>query len=341
MNVVAATAAIVVVLGAMRLASAVLVPLLIAMCVTIAFQPVAAFVQRRGWRPVVTSLVTLLVFAALLAGAGLLGVTIVGELIASAPEHRAHLVELRARTIAYLDRHDLEAAAHSLGDLDLETWAGSLLASSVSLLFGLLSTLGLILLLTVFIQLEAPRFGARLRRALGSQPAIDASRAMRALADLQHYLLVKIVSGAVKATLIGVSTFAVGLDYPLLWAGLAFVLNFLPVLGPLAAAAPPVALAGLTLGSPAAIATAIMLLLINVVIGGVAEPRVLGRVCGLSPLAVVLSLVLWAFVLGPVGAMLAVPLTMVLKLVVEQHPHLTWVSRLLEYRPVARELLLP
>jgi AI-2 transport protein TqsA len=340
-NAVAATAAIVVVLGAMRLASGVLVPLLIAVCVTIAFQPVAGFVQRRGWRPIVTSMVTLLVFAALLAGAGLLGVTIVGELISSAPEHRAHLVELRARAIDYLDRHDLENLAQSLGGLDLEAWAGDMLASSVSLLFGLLSTLGLILLLTVFIQLEAPGFAPRLRRALGSQPAIDASRAMQALADVQHYLLVKIVSGAVKAALIGLTTFAFGLDYPLLWAGLAFVLNFLPVLGPLAAALPPVSLAALTVGPGAAIATAVVFLLINLAIGGIAEPRVLGRVCGLSPLAVVLSLALWAFVLGPVGAMLAVPLTMMLKLVVEQHPHLSWAARLLEYRPVARELLLP
>lgn len=341
MNAVAATAAIVIVLGAMRLASGVVVPLLVAVCVTIAFQPVAAFVQRRGWRPIVTSMVTLFVFAVLLGAAGLLGVTIIGELVASAPEHRAHLVELRAAALAYLDRHDLDAAARSLADLDLETWASGRLASSVPLLLGLVQTLGLVLLITVFIQLEAPSFGARLRRALGSQPAIDAGRAMQALADVQRYLIVKIASGAVKASLIGVTTFAIGLDYPLLWAGLAFVLNFLPVLGPLAAAAPPVALAALTMGPAGAIATATLFLVIHLVIGAIAEPRVLGRVCGLSPLAIVLSLALWAFVLGPVGAMLAVPLTMVLKLVVEQHPHLSWAARLLAYRPVARELLTP
>jgi predicted PurR-regulated permease PerM len=323
----------------MRLASGVLVPLLIAVCVTIAFQPVAAFVQRRGWRPIVTSLVTLVVFALLLAAAGLLGITIVGELIASAPEHRAHLVELRASALDYLDRHDFEAAESALRDHDLESYAGGMLASSVGLLFGLLQTLGLVLLLTVFIQLEAPGFAPRLRRALGAQQTIDAGRVMRALADVQHYLLVKIVSGAVKAALIGLTTLAIGLDYPLLWAGLAFGLNFLPVLGPLAAAAPLVALAALTFGPGPAIATAVLLLLINVVIGGIAEPRVLGRVCGLSPLAVVLSLALWAFVLGPVGAMLAVPLTMTLKLVVEQHPHLSWAARILEHRRVARELL--
>jgi predicted PurR-regulated permease PerM len=324
----------------MRLAAGVLVPLLVAMCVAIAFQPVAAFVQRRGWRPVVTSLVTIFVFAILVGLAAFFSITVVGDLIAAAPEHRAHLDELRERAVDWCGDHHLYAAARSLERLDLERWAGDMLASSMSLLFGLISTLGLILLLTVFIQLEAPGFGARLRRALGAQRSIDGTRAMRALADVQHYLLVKIVSGAIKAALIGMTTYAMGLDHSLLWAGLAFVLNFLPVLGPLASALPPVALAALTLGTGAAVVTATAILVIQIAIGGIAEPRVLGRVVGLSPLVVVLSVALWAFVLGPVGALLAVPLTMVLKLVLEQHRDLAWAARLLEYR-VARELLQP
>lgn len=333
MNAVAAAAAIVIVLGAAHLAKGVLVPLLVAACVTIAFQPVARFVARRGWRPVVTSLVTLAVVAAVLTAVGLLAVTIVGDLVASAPEHREHLDNLRTQAAAWLSAHDLHGAARSVAGLDLESSLGGVLASSVQILFGVAQTLGLVLLLTVFIQLEAPGFGARLRRALGAADrAADAERTLGALTDIQRYLLVKIVSGATKAALIGLATFVIGLEYPALWAGLAFVLNFLPVLGPAAAVAAPTALAALTLGPGGAVAVAVTCLVINVAIGTVAEPRVLGRVVGLSPLVVVLAVALWAFVLGPVGALLAVPLTMVLKLILEQHPDLDWAARLLEHR---------
>lgn len=333
MNAVAAAAAIVIVLGAAHLAKGVLVPLLVAACVTIAFQPVARFVARRGWRPIITSLVTLAVIAMVLTAVGLLAVTIVGDLVASAPEHREHLDTLRWQAAAWLTEHDLHGAAQSVSSLDLEAWAGAVLASSVPILLGVAQTLGLVLLLTVFIQLEAPGFGKRLRRALGAaNRAADAERTLGALTDIQRYLLVKIVSGATKAALIGIATFAIGLEYPVLWAGLAFVLNFLPVLGPAAAVAAPTALAALTLGPGGAIAVAVTCLVINVAIGAVAEPRVLGRVVGLSPLVVVLAVALWAFVLGPVGALLAVPLTMALKLILEQHPDLDWAARLLEHR---------
>lgn len=333
MNAVAAAAAIVIVLGAAHLAKGVLVPLLVAVCVTIAFQPVARFVARRRWRPIITSLVTLGVIALVLAAVGLLAVTIVGDLVASAPAHRAHLDTLRSEAAAWLSAHDLHGAARSVSALDLEAWAGGVLASSVQILLGVAKTLGLVLLLTVFIQLEAPGFGARLRRALGAADrAGDAERTLGALTDIQRYLLVKIVSGATKAALIGLATFAFGLEYPALWAGLAFVLNFLPVLGPAAAVAAPTALAALTLGPGGAIGVGVTCLVINVAIGAVAEPRVLGRVVGLSPLVVVLAVALWAFVLGPVGALLAVPLTMVLKLILQQHPDLDWAARLLEHR---------
>lgn len=333
MNAVAAAAAIVIVLGAAHLAAGVLVPLLVAACVAIAFQPVARFVAARGWRPVVTSLVTLGVVALILGGVALVAVTIVGDLVASAPEHRAHLDTLRWQAVGWLSSHDLPGAARSVASLDLERWVGGVLANSMSLLFSVIQTLALVLLLTVFIQLEAPRFGARLRRALGAaNRGADAERTLGALTDIQRYLLVKIASGATKAALIGLATFAFGLDYPALWAGLVFILNFLPVIGPAAAVAAPTALAALTFGPGGAAAVGATCLFINVMVGAVAEPRVLGRVVGLSPLVVVLAVALWAFVLGPVGALLAVPLTMVLKLALEQHGDLAWAARLLEHR---------
>lgn len=335
MNTVAALAAIVVVLGAIHLAAGVVVPLLVAVCLTIAFEPVARAVAARGWRPAITSVVTVAVIGAVLAIAALAAVGVVGDLLAQAPQHADAAERLRAGAVEWLNAHDLTRAAVRVEQMEGEAWLASVAAGSIELVAGLLSAIALVVLLTVFIQLEAPGFPARLRRALGAADrAAQAERTLAALTDIQRYLVVKIASGIAKALLVGLATWVLDIGYPLLWAGLAFVLNFLPVLGPLAAGVPPVLLALLARGPAGAVATGVALLVINVAVGAVLEPRVLGRVVGLSPLVVVLAVALWALVLGPVGAVLAVPLTMVCKLALEQHPDLSWFARLLEHREV-------
>ncbi len=333
MNAVAATAAIVVVLAALHLAAGVVVPLLVAACIAIAFQPVSRRVSAHGWPVGVTSLVTIVVVTVVLALLGLLAATVLGQAIAAVPQYRVELEQTRHEAVRWLSERSLAGPAGQLARLDVEAWAGRALAGSVELMGGLLATLLMVLLLTVFIQLEAPTFSTRLRRAFGfSTRSAEAERTINALTDMQRYLFIKMLTSAAKAAAVGVMTFALGLDSPTLWASLTFILNFVPVLGPLAAAVPPVAAAALTMGAGAAVVTGVGFLVINVVLGGVIEPRVLGRVVGLSPLVVLLALTLWGFVLGPVGALLAVPLTMVLKLVLEQHPDLDWAARLLEHR---------
>ena len=335
MNTLAAIAAIVVVLGALHVAASVVVPFLVAGCVVIAFQPVARRVSSRGWPAAVTSLVTVGAVVVVLGLLAVLAIAVLGQVIDSVPHYRAELEEARHKTLIWLNERKLEGPAMQLAKVDVEAWAARAITGSLSLMGGVLATLLIVLLLTVFIQLEAPSFPIRLRRAFGvSDRAAEAERTLGALGDIQRYLLIKIATSTAKATAVGLFTWALGLDYPALWAGLIFLLNFVPVLGSLAAAVPPVAAAALTLGTPAAVLTGVGLLLINVALGGVIEPRVLGRAVGLSPLVVVLALALWGFVLGPVGALLAVPLTMVLKLVLEHHPDLDWAARLLQHRDV-------
>lgn len=334
MNAVASLAAVIILLAALKVAAPVVVPLLLAVCVAVAFQPVTSRLARRGMSPYLAAAVTALAIVAVLALVSGLLVVSLSELTASLPHHEVQLRTARLELTRWLD-------ARSLGDLgdvirraDLGEVSRSVIGTSVLMAGEALATTGMVLLFTLFIQLEASTFAGKLRRILHDESSYQTTA--DALGEIQKYLMVKIAVSAGKGALVGLWALAAGVSYPILWGVLAFTLNFVPVLGSIVAVAPIVALALLEHGPAHAAVVAGGAAAIHVVIGYLIEPRVMGRALDLSPLVVMLGLVLWGFVLGPVGALLAVPLTMVVKIVLEHTEGLAWLGRVIEYRrPVA------
>ena len=125
------------------------------------------------------------------------------------------------------------------------------------------------------------------------------------------------------------ATWVIGVDYPVLWGLLAFLLNYIPTLGSIIAAIPPVLLAMVQFGWTWALVVAMVYLAINICIGSLLEPRLMGRRMGLSTLVVFLSMVFWGWVWGPIGMILSVPLTMLLKILLMHSDDLRWVGVLL------------
>ena len=123
--------------------------------------------------------------------------------------------------------------------------------------------------------------------------------------------------------------YLLGVDFPILWGLLAFLLNFVPNIGSVIAAIPPVLLAYVQLDGWSATIIIFGFLIINIVIGSFIEPRYLGKGLGLSPLVVFISLVFWGWVLGPIGMLLSVPLTITAKLALEANPNTNWIAILL------------
>ena len=143
-----------------------------------------------------------------------------------------------------------------------------------------------------------------------------------ALRDVQRYMLVKVSLSAANGVFLGLWCWIWGVDSPLMWGVLAFALNFIPVIGSVLAAIPPIAIGLLTHGVGNAIGVAVGYVLVNLVVDNIIEPRVMGKTSNLSPLVVLLAMLIWGFVLGPVGAILAVPLTMALRVMLERDPDL-------------------
>ena len=153
------------------------------------------------------------------------------------------------------------------------------------------------------------------------------------LSDIVHstkqYTSIKALMSLITGTMIWTGTALVGLDFAILWGFLAFLLNFIPTVGSIIAAVPAVLLALVQLGSMLALVVALIFLAVNTLIGNIVEPKYMGEKVGLSTLVVFLSMVFWGWLLGPVGMLLSVPLTMVVKLAAMSSDETRWISILL------------
>jgi len=195
-------------------------------------------------------------------------------------------------------------------------------------LSSLLSDLVLILLTVTFILLEVSSFPVKLRTVLGD-PLQKFPQFIKFANEMKRYMVIKTFMSLGSGILIAVWLYILGVDYPLLWGFLAFLLNYIPNIGSIIAAIPAVILAIVQLGFGSALLVALGYIVVNFVEGNVIEPRLMGRKLGLSTLVVFLSLIFWGALLGLVGAILSIPLTMTLKFAFESNESTKWISVLL------------
>jgi len=196
------------------------------------------------------------------------------------------------------------------------------LVGNVFASFGnIMSNFFILLLIVIFMLLEISIFEQKIH--LINKNSIG--RVNKIVQSLNAYFGTKALTSLVTGILVTISLAIIGVDFPLLWGFLAFLLNFIPNIGSIIAAIPAILLALVQLGFPSAIAVAIVFLIVNVLIGNVIEPRLMGKNLGLSPLIVFVSLIFWGYVLGTVGMLLATPLTMTIKIIfdnMEETKHL-------------------
>ena len=191
-----------------------------------------------------------------------------------------------------------------------------------------LSNMVLILLTVVFILLEASSFPVKLRAVLG-HPEQVFPQVTRFVVDIERYMVIKTLISLATGLLVGIWLTILGVDFPILWGFLAFLLNYVPSVGSTIAAIPAVLLALIQLGIGSAGMAIAGYLVINFILDGVVSTRLMGQRLGLSTLVVFLSLVFWGSLLGPVGMVLCIPFTMTLKFACENNKGTQWIAVLL------------
>jgi predicted PurR-regulated permease PerM len=318
-------ASIVVVIAGLRAGVTVLIPLILsAFLATVLYPTVAWMVARRVPSGAAVLLTTLIVLAAF-SGPGLIVQRAAQTFAVSAPEYRA---DIERGVMPWLERLGISEA-------DGPTWVSMIDPGAAfdlvrTLSSGAASLLGntfIVLLTTAFILLETNNLRRRVPLALRLNPE-QVAGAEQALVAVHHYLLIKALVSLATGLAVWLWLLLIGVEFPILWALLAFVLNFIPNFGSLLAAVPPALLALVRSGPTDMLAVLAGFVVVNLVLGSILEPRIMGRRLGLSPLAVLFSLIFWGWVWGSVGLLLAVPLTMVVKIVLE-HSDVPWLALLL------------
>lgn len=320
-------AAGVVVLAALREAAAIVIPILLALFIAFVSSPMVFRLTR--WKlPYSVSVGVVLV--------GELGVlvtlgTIVGQSGARFREHlpgyRERLIELYGETSHWLVEHRVPVASERMSEvLDPDAVMG-VIGGTVARMGSLLTSTLLVVFVLAFTLLDA----SRLWRKIESRFAQTAGEHVlgRISSEVNRYLGVKTVTSGATGIAVGMWVGVMGVDFPVLWGLLGFLLNYVPTIGSLLAAIPPVLIALLMLGPWPAVAVAVGYLVVNLLIGNIIEPRVMGGALGLSPVVVFLSMVVWGWVLGPVGALLSVPLTMIFKIVLQHTDEWAWLADLM------------
>jgi AI-2 transport protein TqsA len=328
-----AASLVVVVLG-LRLASPLLVPLAIALFVAIASLPALRALRRVGIPNALAILLIVLADTVILGFIGWVVVHSAAEVRAALPSYLGRLDALEAAALQVLRGWSVDIDSVPYAELIQPERVVDVVSSMLRGLTGIVSASVLMLLYLVFILSEASSFPAKLHAAIG--PRAEAlTRYTPIVEEVQQYLAVKTAISLLTGVLVGASAAMIGVDFALFWGLLAFLLNYIPNIGSIIAAVPAVALALLQLGPAPAAMLAAAYLAINVLIGNLLDPAVMGRRLGLSTLVVILSLAFWGWLWGIAGMLLAVPLTTAAKIALEGSGELRWIAVLLGPSPAA------
>lgn len=331
------SAALGITLLVMRYAAVVIVPVLLALVVTMAVSPVLAWLIRHRVPPVLAWLITVVlttaavVFVFVLVGVGV--ARLVGVLQSAVPDLRARLND----AVAQLDHAGIKVSG-LIG-------ADGLLTPQriVHVAVGLLQTarrvlggVALTLLIVYFMLAEA--ITLQLKFSMTPPAASPTLQRLELFTrDMRSFVQATTLIGLINGVAIGVFLWLLGIDFPVMWAVFAFFMTFIPTLGFFLAVLPPVFIALITVSWKEALLVFVGYLVIYIFTGMMRSGRFVGRRLNLSPLAILLSIVLWGWVLGLMGGLLAVPMTLLVRrLFVEAYDESRWMTDLLG-RPARAE----
>lgn len=341
-------AATFIVIGGLKASASFFVPILLAFFIATVSFPITNWLREHRVPRWLAVLLTVLVDFAFLAGVVVIAVILVGDFGdkwggsgPGDPRSYKALVEqkigdLSTFVVNQLEKRDYPEARRTvdnyfrtkaldqLDQIDFgQVWSlGTGVVGRVASFFG---TAFFVMLMTVFMLTEARMYGRRLN-AIAEAKGPDFERLLSATKDIQRFLGIKTMVGLVTGFLAGFLCWVANLDFFILWGILAYALNYVPVIGSVIAGVPPTILALILYGGPQAMAVATGYTAINVFLGNFVEPMLMGSRFGLSTLMVIISVLFWGWIWGPVGMLLAVPLTMLIKVAMLNSEDFRWLA---------------
>jgi AI-2 transport protein TqsA len=326
-------ASAVVVIAGLKAAAPILLPFSLALFLAILSLPIMLWLQRRGVPTGLAIVLAVLVDVAIFGVIVLLASQSVADFQDRLPRYAVRLQNLFNVWTEALQERGIPAGEYFSAELISTAAIMDFVGGTLSRVASFLSNAFLVVLILIFMLAEASVFPDKFRALMGKHNGEDEDlgRFAKITGEVLDYLLIKTVVSLATGITIGLWAWTMQLDFPILLGLIGFLFNYVPTIGSILAAIPAVLLSLVQFGGlgPAAV-VAFGYLVINIIFGNLIEPQLLGRRLGLSTLVVILSLIFWAWIWGPVGALLAVPLTMIVKIMLENTQDLKWVAILLD-----------
>ena len=318
-------AAAVIIIAGLIAAKAIVLPILLAVFITILTSPLLLWLEDKGLNSAFALMGVIVLLVSAMTLLGLLLSASLNDFSSNLPLYEAKLKDTISIVLNLIHQEGFEFSNASVIEL-INPSKMALFASDIIKGFGTALTNGfMVLLLVIFMLAEATVFPLKIQAI-----NVDASSHVNAfLMNVKRYMQIKSIFSFITGLLVYVCLLIIGLDYALVWAVFAFLLNFVPNIGSIIAAVPAVLLALVQLGLMGALEVSIVFVVVNVVLGSILEPKYMGKGLGLSTLVVFISLLFWGWVFGPVGMLLSIPLTIMLKLAFQVNPDTQWIAILM------------
>lgn len=328
------SASFVIVVAGLRAASAIIIPLLLAAVFAMLASSLMFWLRQQGVPKVLALALMILIVVVVGIVVTNIIVSSLTELSERVPFYYSRLREEEDQILLILESFGFDTSSVVVADMIEPGPMMQTLTGILTRLGSLFTNSFLILFTVIFILLEASSFPAKLRVALGDRH-MSLEKFQVLSEGIRNYLVIKTLVSMATGASVMIMLLLFNIDFALLWGFIAFLLNYIPNIGSFVASLPAIALGLVLHGVDTALLIALGYFIINQILGGFIEPRFLGEGLKLSPLVVFLSLIFWGWVLGPVGLLLAVPLTLLVKIILESSAETHWIALLLEAAPKA------
>ena len=321
-------AALIIILAGVIYAKSIIAPFLLALFISIiCAQPISWLEKKKIPRGIALIIVLLGMIVLFLGFAFVIGGTI-SSFSNNLSKYEDSLTTIKNDFIGSMNEQGLKIQSDQLSNLIQPAKIFEYTAGVLNKLVNMVGNTFLIFLIVVFILLEFGSFSIK-AMAVRSESNKTIPYFSTITQNIRHYLGIKTMLCLAVGFLIYIALLIIGVDYPLLWALIAGLMNYIPNIGSVIATIPTVLFALIQLGPGGAIWTLVSTMVIHNILGNFIEPRIMGKGLGLSTLVVFLSLLFWGFVFGLVGMFLSVPFTMTIKIILEQNEKTKWIAILL------------
>jgi len=310
----------------MQQISTILVPVFFSVFAYLIFAPLVHWLQRKGVPGTVSVGLVILLFIVVAIASGLLVLGSLLQLSTRIPNYETQLMGILEKLADYLP-----AAGFSIESImrDIGAFAFGITAGILTGVLDAGTTTGLIIITTTFLLLDAAGAPKKVQKEIESQSFL-VLQVTEFGKNLINYIVIRTETNLLGGIGTAVLLLIGGIDFAILWGILTFLLAYIPYIGFILAALPPMLLGLFKYGPLGALAVLAGISLVNALVENVLFPSLAGKGLKLSPSVVFLSLFYWAYVLGTAGALIAIPLTMVVKMILESSEETRWMAKLIE-----------